>query len=130
MFLRMLGIQVGPSGSGKSTVVSLLLRFYDPENGVVLVDGVDVKSLNLSWLRAQIGLVAQVSASERYSDDGKSFGWSRRDRLVVSAVICGRDHAPSVACDSGSEELPSGKARGQKRLRSLMICPLWVASFP
>ena len=49
----------GPSGCGKSTVVSLLERFYDTDGGAVLLDGVDVKNLNVRWLRAQIGLVSQ-----------------------------------------------------------------------
>jgi len=49
----------GPSGSGKSTIVALLQRFYDPLSGVVMLDGVDIKSLNLQWLRSQIGLVGQ-----------------------------------------------------------------------
>ncbi|KAG6907876.1 hypothetical protein DXG01_007040 [Tephrocybe rancida] len=50
---------VGASGSGKSTVVSLVERFYDPTSGVIKLDGVNVKDLNLKWLRSQIGLVAQ-----------------------------------------------------------------------
>ena len=50
---------VGESGGGKSTVISLLTRFYDPEGGVVELDGMDVRSLNVSWLRSQIGLVSQ-----------------------------------------------------------------------
>ncbi|POM60401.1 Multidrug resistance protein ABC Superfamily [Phytophthora palmivora] len=50
---------VGPSGSGKSTIVSLLERFYDPLSGTVSVDGVDVRELNVKWLRQQIGLVGQ-----------------------------------------------------------------------
>lgn len=50
---------VGPSGSGKSTVVSLLERFYDPLSGTVSVDGVDVRTLNVKWLRSQVGLVGQ-----------------------------------------------------------------------
>ncbi|XP_076811710.1 ATP-dependent translocase ABCB1-like [Clavelina lepadiformis] len=50
---------VGQSGSGKSTIVQLLERFYDVENGNLCIDGVDVKDLNLSWLRQQIGLVSQ-----------------------------------------------------------------------
>lgn len=50
---------VGASGSGKSTIISLVERFYDPTSGVVKVDGVDVKNLNLKWLRSQIGLVSQ-----------------------------------------------------------------------
>ncbi|KAK0464466.1 P-loop containing nucleoside triphosphate hydrolase protein [Desarmillaria tabescens] len=50
---------VGASGSGKSTVISLIERFYDPLSGVVKLDGRDLKSLNLRWLRSQIGLVSQ-----------------------------------------------------------------------
>ncbi|WVQ85990.1 hypothetical protein IAT38_008158 [Cryptococcus sp. DSM 104549] len=50
---------VGASGSGKSTVVSLVERFYDPVEGVVKFDGRDIKTLNLKWLRQQIGLVSQ-----------------------------------------------------------------------
>ena len=50
---------VGPSGAGKSTVADLLLRFYDPTAGRILFDGVDVRDLNLRWLREQIGVVPQ-----------------------------------------------------------------------
>ncbi|KAL3670174.1 hypothetical protein V7S43_004489 [Phytophthora oleae] len=50
---------VGPSGSGKSTMVSLLERFYDPLSGSVNIDGVDVRTLNVKWLRSQVGLVGQ-----------------------------------------------------------------------
>ncbi|XP_014242218.1 multidrug resistance protein 1-like isoform X2 [Cimex lectularius] len=50
---------VGGSGAGKSTVVGLLLRFYDPDSGEVLIDGIRVDELNLEWLRSQIGVVSQ-----------------------------------------------------------------------
>ena len=50
---------VGASGSGKSTIVGLVERFYDPVEGAVLIDGKDVKTLNLRWLRQQISLVQQ-----------------------------------------------------------------------
>eukprot|EP00966_Prymnesium_polylepis_P307867 7114716-Prymnesium_polylepis.1 len=42
---------VGPSGAGKSTLLKLLLRLYDPNDGAVLMDGEDVRSLELGWLR-------------------------------------------------------------------------------
>lgn len=53
---------VGQSGSGKSTVISLVMRFYDPNSGTVLIDGFDIKILNLKSLRKKIGLVQQEPA--------------------------------------------------------------------
>ncbi|KAF8086658.1 hypothetical protein N665_0615s0008 [Sinapis alba] len=50
---------VGESGSGKSTVISLLQRFYDPDAGHITLDGVELKKLQLKWLRQQMGLVGQ-----------------------------------------------------------------------
>ncbi|KAH8297255.1 hypothetical protein KR044_008793 [Drosophila immigrans] len=50
---------VGASGCGKSTVIQLMQRFYDPEQGQVRLDGRDLRSLNVAWLRAQIGVVGQ-----------------------------------------------------------------------
>jgi ATP-binding cassette subfamily B (MDR/TAP) protein 1 len=50
---------VGASGSGKSTIISLVERFYDPTSGSVKIDGVDLRELNVKWLRGQIGLVSQ-----------------------------------------------------------------------
>lgn len=53
---------VGPSGSGKSTTVGLIERYYDPLVGTVTLDGNDLRTLNVSWLRKQIGLVSQEPA--------------------------------------------------------------------
>ncbi|CAO2170253.1 unnamed protein product [Urochloa humidicola] len=50
---------VGESGSGKSTVIALLERFYDPDSGKILFDDVEIQALKVSWLRQQVGLVAQ-----------------------------------------------------------------------
>ncbi|KAI7874833.1 ABC transporter protein [Lichtheimia hyalospora FSU 10163] len=50
---------VGPSGSGKSTSVQLIQRFYDPLAGQVILDGHDLKDINVQWLRKQIGVVSQ-----------------------------------------------------------------------
>lgn len=69
---------VGESGCGKSTVVKLLQRFYDPSNGLVTVDGYDIRSLNLRWLRQHIGIVSQepvlfdttIAENIRYGKDG------------------------------------------------------------
>lgn len=50
---------VGPSGSGKSTLVQLIERFYDPEEGQILIDGVDIKNIKLREFRKNIGYVGQ-----------------------------------------------------------------------
>ena len=55
---EMIGL-VGPSGAGKSTLVNLVCRFYDPAEGAILVDGVDVRSYGISDYRRHIGIVLQ-----------------------------------------------------------------------
>ncbi len=52
-------VVVGENGSGKSTLVNLLPRYYDPEQGVVMIDDVDIRDIRLRDLRAQIGVVTQ-----------------------------------------------------------------------
>jgi ATP-binding cassette subfamily B protein len=71
---------VGPSGAGKSTIAALIPRLYDPEEGRILFDGVDVRELDLEWLRDRIGVVAQepilfstsVEENIRYGREGAS----------------------------------------------------------
>ncbi|NXU10625.1 ABCBB protein, partial [Pardalotus punctatus] len=50
---------VGASGAGKSTTIQLIQRFYDPTDGMVTLDGHDIRTLNIQWLRSQIGIVEQ-----------------------------------------------------------------------
>ena len=64
---------VGPSGAGKSTVLRLLLRFYDPDSGVVRVDGVDLTAADPKQLRSRMALVAQ---------DTPLFSGSATDNIV------------------------------------------------
>lgn len=52
---------IGPTGSGKSTITNLIPRFYDPSEGRVLLDGIDVRDLTLASLRRKIGIVLQDS---------------------------------------------------------------------
>ncbi|KAM6950284.1 LOW QUALITY PROTEIN: ATP-binding cassette sub-family B member 10, mitochondrial [Lycodopsis pacificus] len=71
------GTVVGPSGSGKSTLVSLLLRLYDPEAGIITIDGHDIRDLNPYWLRSHIGTVSQEPVL---------FSCSIRDNIAYGAV--------------------------------------------
>ena len=50
---------VGPSGAGKSTILNLIMRFYDPTQGTIYLDGQDIRDLQLRWLRQNISLVLQ-----------------------------------------------------------------------
>ncbi|XP_015241955.1 PREDICTED: ATP-binding cassette sub-family B member 10, mitochondrial [Cyprinodon variegatus] len=68
---------VGPSGSGKSSLVSLLLRLYDPDNGIITIDGRDIRDLNPNWLRNHIGTVSQEPVL---------FSCSIRDNIAYGAM--------------------------------------------
>ncbi|KAM3626059.1 uncharacterized protein V6R79_021901 [Siganus canaliculatus] len=68
---------VGPSGSGKSTLVSLLLRLYDSDSGIISIDGHDIRDLNPYWLRGHIGTVSQEPVL---------FSCSIRDNIAYGAV--------------------------------------------
>lgn len=50
---------VESSGCGKSTIISLLLRFYDVDSGSIYLDGVDIRRINVRWLRSKMALVSQ-----------------------------------------------------------------------
>ena len=83
---------LGPSGCGKSTIVSLLLRFYDPNAGQVLLDGRDLTDLNVNWLRSQMGYVGQepklfngtIAENIRYGTD-REVSDEEVERAAVSA---------------------------------------------
>ena len=50
---------VGPTGAGKTTLINLIARFYDPQRGRILIDGIDIRDVSLASLRTQVGLVFQ-----------------------------------------------------------------------
>ncbi len=58
---------MGESGCGKSTIVSLILRFYDVNEGRILIDGVDIKSYNIADFRKNMGLVMQEPTLFNYT---------------------------------------------------------------
>jgi ABC-type multidrug transport system fused ATPase/permease subunit len=81
---------VGPSGAGKSTVFALVERFYDPDSGVVRLDGRDVRGIPRDDLRAQIGYVEQ---------DAPVLAGSLRDNLKLSAPDATDDECRQVLRD-------------------------------
>ncbi|HWR67028.1 MAG TPA: ABC transporter ATP-binding protein [Bellilinea sp.] len=67
---------LGSTGSGKSTIISLIPRFYDPTEGRILVDGIDIRTITLNSLRSQIGIVMQ---------DATLFAGSFRDNIAFGS---------------------------------------------
>jgi subfamily B ATP-binding cassette protein MsbA len=82
---------VGPSGAGKSTIADLMLRFYDPSEGQILFDGVDIRELKVSWLRNQIGVVPQQTFlfAGSISDNIRLGAPDATDQEVVEASMAG-----------------------------------------
>jgi ABC-type multidrug transport system fused ATPase/permease subunit len=99
---EMVGI-VGRTGIGKSTLLSLLLRFYDPADGRILMDGTDLRDIQLASLRAGIGLVTQdpflfnasVADNIRYGRPEAS------DEEIVKAAQAAAIHAEIAALPDG-----------------------------
>jgi subfamily B ATP-binding cassette protein HlyB/CyaB len=99
---EMLGI-VGPSGSGKSTLTKLVQRLYIPEQGRVLVDGVDLSLVDPAWLRRQIGVVLQENIL---------FNRSVRENIALSDPTLPMERVMAAATLAGAHDfilaLPHG----------------------
>jgi len=95
---------VGVSGSGKSSVVNLIQRFYDTQQGSILFDGADMRSLDPSWLRRQFGIVSQEPRLFR-ATIAENIGWGL-DPPPTEAEV--RSAARSACLDDFVQGLPQG----------------------
>ena len=86
----MLTILQGQSGSGKSTVVGLIERWYDPTAGTIKLDGRQIDTLNLGWLRRNVRLVQQVSWASVLQDILRQ-RWTPADMLASRNPCCFED---------------------------------------
>lgn len=115
---------VGHTGAGKTTIVNLLLRFYDPEQGRILIDGVDIRRLSTSDLRSLIGFVQQ---------DLFLFAGDIQHNLTLDAAIppeAASQAARRVGADRFIERLPDGYShRLGERGRSLSVGERQLLSF-
>ncbi|MEO5323940.1 ABC transporter transmembrane domain-containing protein [Mesorhizobium sp. CC13] len=94
---------VGPSGAGKSTVFSLLLRFYDPESGAVLIDGVDLQNADPEAVRARMAIVPQdVTIFACSAADNIGFGRPGATQKEIEAA------ASAALADEFIEKLQDG----------------------
>ena len=94
---------VGPTGAGKSTIAKLVSRFYDPDSGVVRLDGHDLRDVTLSSLRKQVGVVPQ---------EPFLFNGSIRDNVAFASPGATKDEIQDacigVGLDRLLERLPAG----------------------
>ncbi len=106
---------VGRTGAGKSTVVNLLGRFYDPGEGAVLVDGVDVRAVDERALRREIGIVLQ---------DVFVFAGTIRDNIRLGdpriSEAAAREAARAVGAAAWIERLPRGYAEEMRERGSTL----------
>jgi subfamily B ATP-binding cassette protein MsbA len=94
---------VGPSGAGKSTVFNLLLRFYEPDSGSIVIDGHDIRDVTLKSLRSNIALVTQEAIL---------FDETIADNIALGCQSATREAIAAAARDAAAEgfisELPEG----------------------
>jgi ATP-binding cassette, subfamily B, bacterial len=85
---------VGPSGAGKSTLFQLALRFYDPQEGRVLLDGVDVRNADLAQVRSRIALVPQetIIFAASAKDNIRYGRWEASEEEIVEAARTANAH--------------------------------------
>jgi len=109
---------VGPTGSGKSTLISLLLRFYEPQQGVIKIDGIDIAKLSLEQLRTIIGVILQdvfilddTLIQNILMDSGRSRSEVETiiERLGMSSFIARLENGLDTRIGDGGRELSSGE---------------------
>jgi ABC-type multidrug transport system fused ATPase/permease subunit len=94
---------IGPTGAGKSTLASLIMRFYDPGEGEVLIDGVDIRHLSLTSLRENISVVLQ---------EPLLFSKTIRENILYGRLDATQEEVEAAARAAGAHDfisaLPSG----------------------
>jgi ABC-type multidrug transport system fused ATPase/permease subunit len=128
---------VGRSGGGKSTIVHLLMRFYDPTRGRILLDGWDLRDLNLKSVHKHMGLVAQET---------QMFAGSIEENIMYGLSSCNREDMEEAARYANAHDFilrfPEGYATrvgergvrlsgGQRQVSSpLFKTPFMIVSSP
>jgi ATP-binding cassette subfamily B protein len=129
---RRVGI-FGPTGAGKSTLMSLIPRFYDATSGRVTIDGIDVRELELSELRRQIGVVFQESVLFKSTiAENIAFGHPDASREAVERAariagahefIRGLEHGYATVLQEGAVNLSGGQRQRIALARALLLQP-------
>lgn len=124
---------VGPTGAGKTTIISLISRFYDPTAGRILIDGIDIKSVELSSLRSQLGIMLQDTFlfSDSIMENIRYGKLDATDEEVIEAAKAVHAHSFIMNLEKGYatevNERGSRLSLGQRQLisfaRALLASP-------
>jgi ATP-binding cassette subfamily B protein len=115
---------VGPTGAGKTTIVNLLSRFYNPDNGQVLIDGIDLRTITIASLRRQMGVMLQDSFlfSGTIMDNIRYGRLDATDEEVISAAKTVHAHEFIMEMEDGYETFVNERgmrlSMGQRQLIS------------
>ena len=112
---------IGPTGCGKTTLMNLLMRFYEPDSGRILIDGKDIKDMSRSELRRRFGMVLQETwLLERSIRDNIAYGRpDATDEEVIAAARAARAHGFIKRLPDGYDTIPGKEislSEGQKQL--------------
>ena len=112
---------IGPTGCGKTTLMNLLMRFYEPDSGRILIDGKDIKDMPRSELRRRFGMVLQETwLLERSIRDNIAYGRPEAtDEEVIAAARAARAHGFIKRLPDGYDTIPGKEislSDGQEQL--------------
>lgn len=116
---------VGPTGAGKTTILNLLPRFYDPDQGVIRIDGRDVRAVTKASLRRQIGIVLQDTFlfNDTIMNNIRFSRAEATDAEVIAAAQLARVHEFAESLEDGYHtilgERGAGLSQGQRQLLSI-----------
>lgn len=116
---------VGATGCGKTTLINLIMRFYDPQKGAILIDGVDIKDFDRAYLRSQIGMVLQDTwlKSGTVRENIKLGRKSASDEEMIAAAKASHAHSFIKRLPNGYDtvivEGDTSLSKGERQLLSI-----------
>ena len=104
---------MGGSGCGKSTLVALVERFYDPQQGAISLDGVDIRTLNLRWLRQQVRGLEGGRRGEGAGGWWAGGGWGKEEVRQVGGAEPGGGQGEGSGGGGGGDTGGRGGGEGK-----------------